>query len=77
MIKNKKQGSLIAWYQTGGVMLIEDYDANKLVEGSYYSKGAKEKVSSVTQGKGIATIYDKNGFFIGNHHYNLELKIFR
>lgn len=69
MVKNKKQGSLIAWYQTGGVMLIEDYDAGKLIEGAYFTKGSKEKISSVTHGKGIATIYDKNGFFIHKIRY--------
>ena len=69
MIHNQKHGQLIAWFKTGGVMLIEDYEMNRLKDGVYYSKTAIDKVSCVTNGKGIATIYDKDGFFLHKVRY--------
>ncbi len=69
MIHNQKHGQLIAWFKTGGVMLMEEYEMNKLKDGSYYSKTSLEKVSHVVNGKGIATIFDKDGFFLHKVRY--------
>lgn len=69
MVHNLKHGQLIAWYQTGGIMLIEEYELGKLKEGAYFSKKGQEKVSVVSSGKGIATIHDKDGFFLHKVRY--------
>ena len=70
MIHNLKHGQLIAWYESGQMMLIEDYDHGKLKEGLYFSKNSKEKVSSITEGKGLATLYDKDGFYLHKIYYD-------
>jgi hypothetical protein len=44
-------------------MLMEEYDNDILVKGSYLKKGDKQPVSKVENGKGIATIYDSRGHF--------------
>jgi len=69
MIHNQKQGSSTAWYRTGGVMLMEEYNHDKLVNGIYYSKATQEKVSEVSQGTGVATLFDSEGYFLQKVKY--------
>lgn len=64
MGNNKKHGLSTAWYRDGSIMLIEEYDHDKLVKGEYYKKGEKLPVSQISEGKGVATIYDAEGNFL-------------
>ncbi len=61
MSNNQKDGLLMAWYREGEVMLIEEYEAGKLMKGDYFKKGEKYPVSTVRNGKGEVTLYDSNG----------------
>ncbi len=70
MVRNKKQGQLIAWYRTGEIMLIEEYEEDQLKEGAYYSRGLPDKVSAVIHGKGVATLYDADGFLLHKVTYD-------
>lgn len=64
MANNKKSGVATSWYRDGNLMMIEEYDLDKLVRGDYFKKGEKIPVSQVIQGKGLVTIYDADGNFI-------------
>lgn len=39
---NKKQGMAFAWYKNGDLMLLEEYENDLLLKGSYYKKGTKK-----------------------------------
>jgi len=64
MAANTKNGILTAWYNDGSLMLIEEYDHDKLLKGEYYKKGDKFPVSFIMEGKGIAHFYDQDGIFL-------------
>lgn len=61
MSKNKKQGIAFAWFPNGDLMFVEEYEADKLLKGRYFKRGEKEPVSTVVDGKGEVTLYDKEG----------------
>lgn len=61
---NAKNGLLTAWYSDGSLMLIEEYDNNKLIKGEYFAKGERTPTSEVHSGKGLATLYDARGNFL-------------
>lgn len=61
---NKKEGSSFAWYKDGSLMLVEEYEKDKLVKGNYYKKKDKKAVSAIEHGKGIATLYDGDGILL-------------
>ncbi len=63
MANNCKNGLLTAWYNNGNIMLIEEYDRNKLVKGEYFPMGEKIPVSEINAGRGLATLYDAQGTF--------------
>ena len=63
MSQNVKQGTLTAWYKNGNLMLIEEYEKDKLVRGEYLKKGESRPISRVEKGKGIATLFDCDGNF--------------
>jgi antitoxin component YwqK of YwqJK toxin-antitoxin module len=67
--QNMKQGPSMAWYPDGSVMLVEEYNEDKLVRGRYHSKGETESISLVENGNGIATIFDASGSVIEKIHY--------
>ncbi len=69
VIDNNKQGIYIAWYEDGNLMMVEEYDKNTLIDGKYLKKGEDLPVSRVTKGRGVATIFDKNGHFIRKIEY--------
>jgi hypothetical protein len=46
------------------MMMIEEYDQDKLVRGNYYPRGECYPITSVEDGNGTATIYDADGTFI-------------
>lgn len=61
MNNNEKNGLLTAWYNDGSMMLIEEYEKDKLTKGEYYIRGEKTPISEVKNGKGLATIFDAEG----------------
>lgn len=64
MSNNAKNGVLTAWYHDGSLMMIEDYEQDKLIRGDYFRKGEKDPISQVQEGKGIAMLYDADGIFV-------------
>lgn len=71
MSGNKKHGISFAYYKNGDLMLMEQYENDKLVKGSYYAKGQKDPVSAIEQGIGIATLYTPDGHFFKKIEYQL------
>lgn len=63
MSNNKKNGHSTIWYDDGSLMMIEEYNIDKLVKGEYYVKGERISVSDVIDGKGTATIFAPDGTF--------------
>lgn len=61
MTSNKKNGILTGWYADGSIMLIEEYEFDKLINGKYYILGENSPVSEIKNGKGTATICDSKG----------------
>lgn len=64
MSENIKNGLLTAWYRDGSLMLIEEYDHDKLVRGEYYRRGEKRSLTEVHNGRGVATLFDPEGGFV-------------
>jgi antitoxin component YwqK of YwqJK toxin-antitoxin module len=67
---NCKNGLLTAWYTDGGIMLIEEYDRDKLVKGEYFAIGERIPASEIHGGRGLATLYDARGNFLRKVIYN-------
>lgn len=63
MSQNKKNGVTTAWYPNGFLMLVEDYDNDRLLKGEYYRAGEKTAVSTINLGEGVATLFESNGTF--------------
>jgi len=63
-VHNKKNGSHFAWYESGCVMFIEEYENDTLTKGSYYQINQKEPISTIIKGNGTGTLFDKEGRFI-------------
>lgn len=61
---NKKHGLCFAWFKEGDLMLMEEYEDDILVKGSYFKKWDKKPISKVENGKGVATLYDSEGRFL-------------
>lgn len=66
---NKKNGLLTAWYPSGALMLVEEYDQDRLVKGEYYREGEKVAISKVENGKGFATLFSSAGNLIQKVYY--------
>ena len=66
---NKKNGVSRAWYKDGSLMLIEEYDQDKLVRGEYFKKGDKSPVTKVVFGRGLVSLFDGDGHFIRKMAY--------
>ncbi|MBS3905191.1 MAG: hypothetical protein KGZ39_07685 [Simkania sp.] len=69
MNTNKKHGLSLAYYNDGSLMLMEDYDQDRLVKGTYYKRGDKQIVSTIADGSGTATLFDAEGHFKQKTHY--------
>ena len=69
MSNNLRHGHSFAWYLDGSLMLIENYEKNKLVKGSYLQKQNKDPISTVKAGNGIATLHDSKGYFLKTIEY--------
>jgi len=63
MSNNKKNGLHTVWYRDGSLMMIEEYQLDKLVKGEYYINGERSPVSTIIDGKGFANLYDADGNF--------------
>ena len=63
MSNNKKNGHHSAWYRDGSLMMIEEYEQDRLTRGEYYNRGEKWPVSVIDDGKGTATLFDSDGNF--------------
>lgn len=72
---NKKHGTSFAWYKNGDLMLMEEYDQDKLIKGSYYKKGDKKPVTKIENGKGVATLHNGDGHFIKKVSYEKGLPL--
>jgi len=69
MSDNKKQGILMTWYHDNSVMLVEEYEKDRLVRGEYRKKGERAIASRIDNGKGVATIFDADGHFAQKIQY--------
>ena len=67
--RNKKMGPSISWYRDGGLMLVEEYEEDRLVKGEYFKKKQETPVSTVINGNGVATLFDGHGIFLRKVHY--------
>ncbi|NGX50930.1 MAG: hypothetical protein K1060chlam2_00782 [Chlamydiae bacterium] len=66
---NKKQGISSCWYSDGSLMMVEEYENDELIRGTYMKRGDPIPVSSIEDGEGSATFYDGDGFFIKRVSY--------
>lgn len=64
MMNNQKHGISSAWYKDGSLMLVEEYENDQLRKGSYMKSGEPRPVSSIENGDGTATLFDKDGYFV-------------
>ncbi len=69
MSHNKKHGLSTGYYTDGSLMLTEEYDNDRLIKGSYFKHGDKAAVSRVEGGKGSATLFDAEGYFLKTISY--------
>lgn len=69
MSNNVKNGLLMAWYTDGNLMMMEEYDHDKLVRGEYFMRGEKTPVSIVHNGEGTVTLVDANGNLLRKVQY--------
>jgi antitoxin component YwqK of YwqJK toxin-antitoxin module len=67
---NKKQGLCFAWYKNGDLMLVEEYEFDRLIKATYYKKGDKKAVSRIDAGKGAASLYSPEGLFLRKIPYD-------
>ncbi len=75
MHNNKKHGLCFAWFKEGDLMLMEEYEDDVLVKGSYYKKWEKSPTSKVENGKGVATLFDKEGRLVRKIAYEKGLPL--
>lgn len=75
MHNNKKHGLSFAWFKDGDLMLMEEYEDDVLLKGSYYKKWEKTPISKVDNGKGVATLFDKDGRLIRKIVYEKGLPL--
>lgn len=63
MSGNKKHGICFAYYKNGDLMLMEEYENDRILKGSYYKRGEKKPVSTIEKGSGTAVLYAPEGEF--------------
>lgn len=64
MSGNTRNGVSTAWYRDGQLMMIEEYESDKLKKGDYYRKGYKQPLSQVINGEGTVTLFDSEGNYL-------------
>ncbi|MEM8727992.1 MAG: hypothetical protein AAGE99_04710 [Chlamydiota bacterium] len=75
IIDNRKDGMASAWYEDGSLMLIEEYEKDRLKKGRYMKKGESHPISSIENGEGTATLFDKDGYFLKRVFYQKGLAV--
>lgn len=68
--RNQKTGPSIAWYRDGTLMMMEEYEEDRLVSGQYFKTNKREPVSTIINGNGLATLFDENGVFLKKISYS-------
>lgn len=68
--RNQKQGTALGWYKDGALMLLEEYEEDRLVKGQYFKINTKEPASTIANGNGVAYLYDETGSFIRKVPYS-------
>lgn len=58
---NKRNGLSTAWYRDGSLMFIEEYENDRLAKGQYFKKGDGVPESTLSEGNGMAVLYDGDG----------------
>lgn len=66
---NKKHGLCTAWYRDGNLMMIEEYEADRLKKGEYHEKGSDSPASRILDGNGVATLFGGDGSFLRKVEY--------
>lgn len=69
MSQNIRNGISNAWYRNGRLMLMEEYEQDKLIKGEYFRRNERLPVSLVNDGTGEATIYDADGNLVRKIQY--------
>ena len=69
LYNNKKHGNALAWYRDGNLMMMEEYEHDTLMRGSYFRRGDGEPVSKVEEGTGTVTLFDPDGHFVRRVSY--------
>jgi antitoxin component YwqK of YwqJK toxin-antitoxin module len=64
-----KEGLSKAWFPSGHLMFHEEYYEGKLINASYYKEGEKKPFSLIKEGKGLASLFDEQGFSKEQVHY--------
>jgi len=67
---NRKHGLSTVWYDDGCLMMIEEYESDKLINGEYHNKTDSRPVSRVIDGKGFCTIFSADGSFLRKIEYS-------
>ena len=75
MSQNKRQGLSSAWYPDGSLMLLEEYEGDRLVRAEYRKKGERPPVSRVLGGEGTATLFDEHGHVLRRIKYEGGLPV--
>lgn len=70
MSENKRNGVATAWYRTGQLMLIEEYEHGKLKKGDYFRKGDRQPITQVFQGEGTVSYFDADGNYLRKVSYH-------
>lgn len=61
MLNNQRHGKTLCWYINGNLMLSEEYEKDKLLNGEYFKKGQKTPFSRVVNGWGHVSLFDSDG----------------
>ncbi len=69
MSSNHKSGIATAWYNDGNIMLMEEYNKDKLIRGEYFKKGNRRAETRIVDGDGIASLYDSHGQLLRKVNY--------
>ena len=69
MSGNKKHGIGFAYYRSGDLMLMEEYENDRLSKGSYFKKGETTPISTIENGEGTATLFHSEGHFLNKILY--------
>lgn len=70
---NQKHGVSSCWYRDGSIMLVEEYQNDKLLRGRYHRKGSQAPISHIENGSGTATLFDGEGNLIETVSYRDSL----